>query len=99
MNDVPGQLKRAWNASIKEDPKRWGFEAHRVTRELVLRPMDDEEFPLNVDGSTMVCRGAARITIAGQIQLLGRIVAPESIPESENSLPGWSSPHYCDPQH
>jgi len=67
---LPGQLKHAWDASIKEDPARWGFEAHRVERELTLRPMGGGAFPLNVDGSTMICNGAARVAIVDQVHLL-----------------------------
>lgn len=64
------QLKKAWNASILEDPDRWGFEAFRIEKELVLRPDRGRPFPLNVDGSTMMCRKLARVTIADQIHLL-----------------------------
>jgi len=69
---VFGQLKHAWDASVKKEPEKWGFEAFRVTRELELRPGGDDAFPVNVDGSTMVCRGSARATIVGQIPLLAR---------------------------
>jgi len=67
---VFGQLKHAWDASVKTEPEKWGFEAFRVTRELVLRPSDDDVFPVNVDGSTMLCRGSARVAIVDQIPLL-----------------------------
>ena len=67
---VFGQLKHAWDASVARDPEKWGFEGFRVTRELVLRPADDGVFPVNVDGSTMPCRGSARVAIVGQIPLL-----------------------------
>ncbi|MCK4775527.1 MAG: hypothetical protein KAT30_12100, partial [Candidatus Krumholzibacteria bacterium] len=67
---VFGQLKHAWDASVTKEPEKWGFETFRVTRELVLRPADDDVFPVNVDGSTMSCRGSARVTIVDQIPLL-----------------------------
>jgi diacylglycerol kinase family enzyme len=67
---VFGQLKHAWDASVTKDPEKWGFEGFRVPRELVLRPADDAAFPVNVDGSTMTCRGSARVTIVAQIPLL-----------------------------
>ena len=70
LHRVFGQLKHAWDASVTEEPERWGFEAFRVARELVLRPSDDNGFSVNVDGSTMVCYGSARITIIDQIRLL-----------------------------
>jgi len=66
------QLKRAWNATILEDPERWGFESFRVARRLTLRPRDEGAFPLNVDGSILACRKSASVTIAGRIRLLSR---------------------------
>lgn len=64
------QLKHAWDASIMDDPQRWGFESYRITESLVIRPDDDLPFPVNVDGSTMVCRSSARFRIIDQINLL-----------------------------
>ncbi|MEW6747041.1 MAG: diacylglycerol kinase family protein [Planctomycetota bacterium] len=64
------QLRHAWDASILKEPERWGFEAFRVQRRLTLRPDDSDPFPLNTDGSALVCRGAAHVEIEGQIRLL-----------------------------
>ena len=67
-----GQFKRAWNASILTDPVRWGWGSFCVKNTLEIRPADGGEFPLNVDGSTMPCREAARFRIIDQIHLLTR---------------------------
>ncbi len=67
---LPGQLRAAWNASILQDPARWGFESFRVTQSLVLRPGNDDVFPINTDGSTLECRRSAHFRIVGQLNLL-----------------------------
>ncbi|MGA2175818.1 MAG: diacylglycerol kinase family protein [Verrucomicrobiota bacterium] len=67
---LPGQLRAAWNASILQDPARWGLESFRITQSLVLRPGNDEPFPLNTDGSTFECRRSARFRIAGRLNFL-----------------------------
>jgi len=72
MLRFPSQMKRAWDASILEDPERWGFEGYRVKKELILRPDRDSEFPLNADGSALTCSGSAKIEIDGRIHLLKR---------------------------
>jgi diacylglycerol kinase family enzyme len=67
-----GQMKRAWNASIQEDPDRWGFESFCIKERLVLKPDQGESFPINVDGSTLRCRGSASFQIVDRIHLLSR---------------------------
>jgi len=69
---LPGQFRRAFDASILDDPERWGFAAYRVRDALTLAPADGGDFPVNVDGSTMRCRGAARFAIVDRIELLAR---------------------------
>jgi len=66
------QLKHAWDASMLDDPTRWGFESFRVKNRLIIRPDDDGSFPVNVDGSTFECRGSASFEIIDQIHLLTR---------------------------
>ncbi len=66
------QFRRAWNASIMDDPERWGFESFCVKKKLEIRPDDDEFFPMNVDGSTLKCRKSATIEIIDQIHLLSK---------------------------
>jgi hypothetical protein len=67
-----GQMRRAWNASILDDAERWGFESFCVKERLVLRPERDVLFPVNVDGSTLLCRDSASFEIVNQIHLLSR---------------------------
>ena len=64
------QLKHAFDASIMEDPARWGFESFRVKKSLKIRPDDEDFFPVNADGSAMECRKSARIEIVDRINLL-----------------------------
>jgi len=67
---LPGQLRAAWNASILEDPARYGLESFRIDERLELRPIRGDSFPLNADGSILECRGAARVERVGQLQFL-----------------------------
>ncbi len=67
---LPGQFRRAFDASILEDPERWGFEAFRVAESLVLRPSGNAPFPVNRDGSTMICQGSARFRIVDRVKLI-----------------------------
>ncbi len=66
------QFRKAFDSSIALDPERWGFEAWRVPRVLELAPQDSRPFPVNRDGSTMVCRGSARFRIVDQVRLMSR---------------------------
>ncbi len=75
MRRLPGQLRTAWNASMLDNPARYGLESFRITRRLELRPQGNVPFPLNVDGSILECRGAALVERVGQIQFLSRPVA------------------------
>jgi diacylglycerol kinase family enzyme len=63
------QLKHAWDASIMEDPERWGFESFRIEKSLVLKPRDDDTFLINTDGSAMPCRKSVRFEIIDHINL------------------------------
>ncbi|MBU8934858.1 MAG: hypothetical protein KOO62_12785 [candidate division Zixibacteria bacterium] len=69
---LPMQLKHAWDASVLEDPDRWGFEGFRVKEKLVLRPDGDSVFPLNTDGSALECYGSASVEIDDRIYFLTR---------------------------
>jgi len=69
---LPGQFRHAWDASVLEEPERWGFESYRVGRELRLAPEDDDPFPVNADGSTMICTGEAVFRLVGQVRLISR---------------------------
>jgi diacylglycerol kinase family enzyme len=67
---LPGQFRRAWNATIVDDPERWGFEPYRIGESLRLSLESGRPFPVNVDGSTMPCQGAATFRIVDRIRLL-----------------------------
>lgn len=67
------QARHARDGSILRDPDKWGME-HRAIREtLSLEPDDHGPFPLNVDGTTLLCRGAASIRRVGSIRLIARL--------------------------
>ena len=68
---IPGQFRHAWDGSVLEDPGRWGFDSWRITGELRLTPGDERPFPVNVDGSTMPCKGSVSFRIADTIRLIG----------------------------
>ncbi len=65
---LPGQVKAARSGKVAADPARWGME-HLVCEES-LELECDRPFPLNVDGSTVLCPGAASVRRVGSIALL-----------------------------
>lgn len=67
---LPGQFRHAWDGSVVEDPERWGFERYGITGNLRLSPGDRGRFPVNVDGSTMICEDSVAFRIVDQIRLL-----------------------------
>jgi len=69
---LPGQFKHAWDASIMNDPQRWGFEAFRIADGMTLSAGGGEAFPINVDGSTMACTASASFRIVDRINLISR---------------------------
>ncbi len=69
---VPGQFKRAWNASITEAPESFGFESYTIEESLVISPGTTAPFEINVDGSTMRCTPDATLQIVDQIKLISR---------------------------
>ena len=73
VHKLPGQFKRAFDSSIQKNPERWGFEHHRVEGVLDISPSGKAPFPVNVDGSTMKCRGSASFRIVDQINLMARV--------------------------
>lgn len=70
MLKLPRQLKHAWDASIMNDPDKWGFATYSVGQSLELGPVDGSEFPVNTDGSTMLCHGGVEVTICDRVYLL-----------------------------
>lgn len=69
LRRLPAQALHARRGRINEDPARWGWEAYTIGSSLALEPEDGRDFPLNVDGSTLVCRGAACVEIVARIHL------------------------------
>jgi len=70
-----GQVRRARNGTIMQNPEQSGM-AHFASEEtLRLESTNGGFFPLNVDGSTLVCRGAANIERVGSINLIARLPA------------------------
>jgi hypothetical protein len=72
LRRLPGQFKHAWDASIMDDPRRWGFESYRVEKSLKLSPGTGKQFPINVDGSTLLCSSHAGFRIVDRINLIAR---------------------------
>jgi len=64
------QLRHAWDASIMNEPEKWGFGSFTVNTKLQLQPLEGGEFPLNTDGSTTICHDGAGIIICDRVYLL-----------------------------
>jgi diacylglycerol kinase family enzyme len=73
-----GQARHARDGTIMNDPEKWGMTHFPVEGMLTLEPKDKRSFPLNVDGSTLVCRGTASIERVDGISLIARV--PTNIP-------------------
>ncbi|MFH0792853.1 MAG: diacylglycerol kinase family protein [bacterium] len=69
---LPGQFKHAFDSSIMRDPQRWGFESFRIQKTLMIEPDHAKPFPINVDGSTLVCYRRASFEITDAINLISR---------------------------
>lgn len=72
LHRLPGQFRHAWDASVLEQPERWGFESYCVNNKLRVEVDDAAPFPVNVDGSTMMCKRSATFSIVDQINLISR---------------------------
>jgi diacylglycerol kinase family enzyme len=66
------QFKHAWDSSITDQPELWGFESYRVEKSLKIEPNNNRTFPINVDGSTMICRYSATFQIVDHINLISK---------------------------
>jgi diacylglycerol kinase family enzyme len=62
------QAAAARSGAIRRDPVRWGMEHFAATKSLEIAC--NQPFPLNVDGSTLLCRDRALIERVGAIPLL-----------------------------
>jgi len=70
-----GQARRARSGTIMEDPAKWGMAHYPIAGTLRLEPVGGGTFPLNVDGSTLPCSGAATIERVDSISLIARLPA------------------------
>jgi len=69
---LPRQFKHAWDSTITDQPELWGFESYRIERSLKIEPDHSGPFPVNVDGSTMICRYSASFQIVDHINLISK---------------------------
>jgi len=65
-----GQARHARDGSIMDDPERWGLVSFTASETLTLRPDGPMPFPVNVDGSTILCTAGAVIRRVDAIRLL-----------------------------
>jgi diacylglycerol kinase family enzyme len=72
LRRLPRQFKRAWDSSISDQPDAWGFESYRIEKSLKIEPDNNKPFPINVDGSTMICRYSATFQIVDHINLISK---------------------------
>jgi len=70
---IPGQFKHTWNASILDNPDKWGFESYCIKKSLKLIPENGRRFNVNIDGSTLQCQKSVNFRIVGQINLITRV--------------------------
>ncbi len=70
LTKLLGQFKHTWDASVLDDPERWGFDIFRITKSLKLIPSGKKDFHINIDGSTLMCRNNLQCRICDQIQLI-----------------------------
>jgi len=69
---MPRQAMRARSGAIKSDPERWGLVEFSAKEQMELIPEKPGTFPVNVDGSTLTCRGGLRVRRVGRIPLIAR---------------------------
>jgi diacylglycerol kinase family enzyme len=72
LRRLPRQFKHAWDSSITGQPELLGFESYRMERSLKIEPDNSRPFPVNVDGSTKICRHSATFHIVDQINLISK---------------------------
>ena len=72
LRRLPRQFKHAWDSSITDQPELLGFEYYRIEKSLKIEPDNSRLFPVNVDGSTKICRHAATFHIADFINLISK---------------------------
>ena len=72
LRRLPRQFKHAWDSSITGQPELLGFEYYRIERSLRIEPDNSRPFPVNVDGSTKICRHSATFHIADSLNLISK---------------------------
>ncbi|MFH1843806.1 MAG: diacylglycerol kinase family protein [bacterium] len=64
------QARLTRSGAIMKDPLRWGLKHFTAQQMLELTPSSSDAFPANVDGSTLECRQALRISRVDRIRLI-----------------------------
>jgi len=75
MSKLMSQALKARSGEILIEPERWGLEHHVARKRLELVREDGGIFPINVDGSTLPCRGHALLR---RVDSIGLIAAPDN---------------------
>jgi diacylglycerol kinase family enzyme len=70
---LPGQFKHTWNASVLDNPDKWGFESYCIKKSLKLIPENRHRFNVNIDGSTLRCLKSINFSIYDQINLIAKV--------------------------
>lgn len=70
LHNLIGQFKSTWNASVMDNPEKWGFEKFCITKSLKLKSNSKKIFNVNIDGSTMKCLAEVDFRISNQIKLI-----------------------------
>ncbi len=70
IHKLIGQFKHTWDASVVDNPEKWGFEKFCIKKSLKLKPDSKKLFNVNIDGSTMKCLKAVDFRICNQINLI-----------------------------
>ncbi len=70
LRKLIGQFKSTWDASVMDNPEKWGFEKFCIAKSLKLKSGSKKTFNVNIDGSTMKCLGEVDFRLSNQINLI-----------------------------
>lgn len=70
IHKLVGQFKHTWDASVAENPEKWGFEKFCIKKTLRIESVSTKMFKVNIDGSTMECIADVEFAIQDQINLI-----------------------------
>lgn len=73
LRKLVGQARHARDGSIMDDTDQWGMESFEISELLELEPGGGAQFPINVDGATLLCTDRARFRIVDQVRLIARV--------------------------